>query len=298
MKISAIINVVEEELGMLPSALESAGELPDEIVVIDMSVSGVPRELVKKYNLKVYKHKRVHYVELIRNFGISKAEGDWILILDPDEEVSPKLSTKLRAIVSQGKYDYLAVPRKNIIFGKWMRHSRWWPDYNIRFFRKEKVVWNNGIHSPPLTSGAGMDIPPRGLLAIKHNHYASVEQFIERMNRYTSAQADEKIKSGYKFRWQDAVNRPTQEFLSRYFSGEGYRDGFHGLALSFLQAASELVLYLKVWQSAGFPEKKIKVSRVIKEKRKLRCEENYWFADALIKTGAGTFQRIRRKFKF
>lgn len=291
-KISAVISVVQEELGVLPRAIASIKNLVDEIVIVDMTASGV-----KVSGAEVYKHKFSPWVEPVRNFGIAKAKGVWILILDPDEEIPDKLGRKLKNIVKKDKVDYVAIPRKNIIFGKWVKYSRWWPDYNIRFFKKGRVEWSEEIHAVPQTQGDGMDIPAKERVAILHHHYSSLSQYVERMNRYTTQHAKLKVSAGYDFKWHDLVRRPASEFLSRYFHGQAYKDGIHGLALSGLQAASELVLYLKIWEVEKFAEKNVNGKQVVKEMKKLRKDFNYWFADALLKNRGSLLNIIKRKFR-
>jgi (heptosyl)LPS beta-1,4-glucosyltransferase len=65
------------------------------------------------------------------------------------------------------------------------------------------------------------------------------------------------LENGYKLDWKDIVVKPSNEFFSRFFAGEGYKDGLHGLALSFLQSFSEMAIYLKIWEKQGFEEQKI-----------------------------------------
>lgn len=298
-KISVVVNVVEEELGVLPRALESVGDWADETVLIDMTGEGSGlRGVAEKYNAEVFKHMRVSYVEPVRNFSIEKAKGEWVLIMDPDEELSENLKKKLKEIIRKPEGDYFRIPRKNIIFGKWLRHSRWWPDYNIRFFRKGKVEWTEEIHGVPITTGKGVDLEAREENALVHYHYDTLEQYVERMNRYTTQHARNLVEDGYKFDWRDLIGKPVGEFLSRYFAGEGYKDGVHGLALAMLQGASELTLYLKVWQASGFKEREIGVGEVTGEMKKTEREMAYWQADALIKSGrGGILQRVKRKFK-
>jgi (heptosyl)LPS beta-1,4-glucosyltransferase len=295
-KISVVINTLNEEKN-LPRALASVKNFADEIVVVDMKSDDKTVEIAKKAGAKVYKYKRIGYVEPARNYAISKATGEWILILDADEQAPKALIKELKKIVQKPKADYYRLPRKNIIFGKWIKHSRWWPDYNIRFFRKEFVSWSEIIHSVPITQGKGLDLQAREDLAIIHYHYDSIEQFVERMNRYTSEHAKLRIKDGYKFKWQDLIRKPTEEFLGRYFSGEGYKDGIHGLALASLQAFSELVLYLKIWQKKGFEEGKTQIKGVIEEMKDAETDIHYWQADALLKSGGGIIQKIKRRFK-
>ncbi len=296
-KISVVINTRNEEKN-LPLALVSVKGLADEIIVVDMESNDKTREIAKKAGAKVYLHKPTGYVEPARNFAISKATGNWILILDADEEIPKKLAQVLGKIAKDGgSADFYRLPRKNIIFGKWIRHSRWWPDYNIRFFKKGKVVWSEIIHSVPETHGKGLDLEPTEDNAIAHSHYESIEQFISRLNNYTSQHAKLLVKDGYKFSWKDIITKPTAEFVGRYFASEGYKDGLHGLALAKLQAFSELVLYLKVWQIERFKEEAPDVKDVVFVMKVDESGLHYWQADTLVKEGGGLVQRIKRKFR-
>lgn len=292
-----VVNVVDSELDVLSRALKSV-EWADEVVVIDMTSDGKRvKEIGKEFGVKLHKHQFVDYVEPVRNFSITKTTGDWILIIDPDEEIPTSLARKLRKITNDPEADYYRLPRKNMIFGKWIEHSGWWPDYNIRFFRKDCVSWTEEIHGVPVTVGDGADVRAKEKYAIVHNNYQTIEQYIERMNRYTGRQAEGLVKKEYKFNWVDVIQRPTKEFASRYFMGRGYKDGVHGLALACLQASSELVVALKVWQIEKFKESKVSVAEVVGEMKRAEREMSYWQADTLIKSGGGIVARVKRKFK-
>ena len=282
-KVSVIINTRNEEEN-LPKAINSVKGVADEIVVVDMMSEDETARVAKKLGARVYEHEKTGYVEPARNFAISKTLGNWILILDADEEVPRTLGAKLKKIIKNPTADYFRIPRKNIIFGKWMKHSRWWPDYNIRFFKKGYVIWNEVIHSIPMTQGIGADLPVKEELAIIHYNYNSIEQYLERMNRYTSVQAKTLIEGKHKFIWKDLISRPVSEFLSRYLAGEGYKDGLHGLAISLLQAFSELIVYLKVWQAEKFLEQAISTKEVEAEMRRTFKETDWWLKEISIKS--------------
>jgi (heptosyl)LPS beta-1,4-glucosyltransferase len=296
-KVSAVINVVEEEIGVLPRALASVKNLVDEIVLVDMTSSGKLFQATKEYGVKIIKHDRVPYVEVVRNFGISKVSNEWVLILDPDEEISSNLQRIIKDLIESGGADYYRLPRKNIIFGKWIKHSRWWPDYNIRLFKKGNVSWNEIIHTVPTTIGTGRDLDVKEENALVHYHYESLEQYVERMNRYTTAYAKNLIEGGYKFEWRDLIHKPVGEFFSRYFQGEGYRDGLHGLVLAGLQAFSELITYLKIWQKGKFENYHADIEEITKEMKEVESDFHYWQADALLKEVGGIKHRIKRKFR-
>ena len=298
-EISVVINTLNEEKN-IARAITSIKGLADEILVVDMHSSDNTVEIAEKFGAKVYLHKNVGYVEPARNFAISKARKDWILILDADEELPFKLVKKLKDIVKNPKADYYRIPRKNIIFDKWMKYSRWWPDYNIRFFKKNSVSWSDEIHSIPLTQGTGADIEAKEELAIIHYNYSSIEQYLERMNRYTSIQADFLINQGYKFIWKDLITKPTGEFLSRYFSGEGYKDGLHGLSLCLLQSFSEVILYIKLWQKEKFQNQSITLEESVNEFKKTGKDFKWWITESYIRAGKiinTVPERIKRLLK-
>lgn len=291
-----VVNTLNEEKN-LPRAIASVVNFADEIIVVDMESTDATVEIAKKLGAKVFIHKKTGYVEPARNFALSKTTNPWILVLDADEELPKKLAEKMAQILKNPKADYFRVPRKNIIFGRWMKHSRWWPDYNIRLFKKGIVSWNEVIHAVPMTQGVGGEIEAKEEFAIVHYNYNSVDQYVERMNRYTSQHANVLAEEGYKFSWKDILTRPSNEFLSRYFFGQGYKDGLHGLALSLLQAFSELVLYLKLWQKEKFKDEDPDLSGVISLMRDEERGLHYWQYDAQYKESGKITDRIKRKLR-
>jgi len=247
MDISAVINTYNEA-EKLKDCLDSINGLVGEIVIVDMGSKDKTLEMARKYGAKILKHELVPYVELIRNWGVEKAAGDWILVLDPDERIPKTLSQKLKSIVQEGKFGAVSIPRKNIIFTKWIRHTNWWPDYQIRFFKKGEVSWGNRIHSAPVVKGRILKLPAREELAIEHLNYDSVSQFLERQNRYSEISAQNRFEEGERFSWKNFFWKPTRVFLQRYIRHAGFLDGFYGLALSFLAFYSQLSEEVKLWE--------------------------------------------------
>lgn len=275
-KISVVINTLNEEKNI--TRVIKGVLWADEIIVCDMYSEDNTVQIAKRLGAKVIFHKRVNFVEPARNFAISKASNDWILILDSDEEIPRSLAERLKEMVAKPIVsDFVEIPRKNIIFGKWMKASGWWPDYQVRFFKKGKVIWSDKIHSQPQADGEQLILSAEEKYAIVHHNYQTVGQFIERMNRYTSVEAEQLIKQGYQFKWRDLVEKPLGEFLSRFFGNKGFEDGLHGLTLSFLQGLSFLVVYLKIWENTKFKEESVTISDFKTELDKSREGLNYWF---------------------
>ncbi|MBI3397002.1 glycosyltransferase family 2 protein [Candidatus Woesebacteria bacterium] len=284
----------------LPQALASVKSIASEIVVVDMHSTDETVNIAKKAGARLFRHEKTGYVEPARNFAISKATNEWILILDADEEITQTLATELKKI-TEGKSDYTGdyfrIPRKNIIFEKWMKHLRWWPDYNIRFFKKGFVSWNEIIHSVPITKGKGADILLDEKYAIIHHNFESLDDYLETLIRYSWIKADELFKSDYKFNWTDLIKKPSAEFFSRYFQGEGYKDGLHGLALGILQGFGEFLIYLKIWERTKFKEHEVTTKELNKLTNEVSRDFNYWKADTEVKEKGNLIAVIKRKFK-
>lgn len=297
MTISVVVNTRNEEK-RIKRCLNSV-KWADEVVVVDMESTDKTVSLAKNLGARIFSHRYTRYVEPARNFAISKAKGDWILVLDADEEIPVLLAKTLKKLAKNPKgASFFRLPRKNIIFGKWIKHSRWWPDPIVRFFKKGAVTWSDKIHSVPLTRGKGKDLETKEANAIIHYHYESMGQYLERINRYTDIQLEELIEKKYQFRWQDLIKKPTSEFLSRFFAGEGYKDGLHGLVLAFLQTFSELVLYLKAWEKQGFKAQEMPFPDLVAEIREADKEAKHWVNITVVKETKGPFKKILLKIKY
>ncbi|MBL7078630.1 glycosyltransferase family 2 protein, partial [Candidatus Shapirobacteria bacterium] len=185
LSISVVVNTLNEEKN-LSRCLSSVEKLADEIVVVDMYSDDQTREIARKFGARVFLHEKLNYVEPARNFAIEKARGKWIFILDADEKITSSLAKKLKEIAwaDKGEIDYVLIPRKNIIFGKWIQNSRWWPDYLPRFFKKGKIDWPAQIHQQPELKGNILTLPDVEKFAITHYNYDSLDQYLSRAQRY------------------------------------------------------------------------------------------------------------------
>jgi glycosyltransferase involved in cell wall biosynthesis len=268
MSISVVINT-KNAAQTLERTLESVA-FADEVIVADMESTDNTMQIAKKHAATIISVADTGFVEPARNQAIASASNAWVLIIDADEVIPPSLRRELKKIASSSAAaDSYYLPRKNIIFDKWIRHSGWWPDYLLRFFKKGCVEWNNAIHSVPKVTGRPEYLEAHEELAIEHYNYQTVEQYIDKLNRYTTIEA--------KTRKESQLLNPLvafrKEFLSRFFAREGIKDGTHGLALALLQSFYEVAVSLKHWQSAGFPLQK---QHSLDDLEKLHRELHYW----------------------
>jgi glycosyltransferase involved in cell wall biosynthesis len=258
----------------------------DEIIVIDDQSTDKSVSLAEKAGAKVYKRKLDDFASQ-RNFALAKVKTEWVLLVDPDETVPQELQKEiLRAIKLKG-FDGFYFPRKNMIFGQWIQHAGWSPDYQLHFFRTKKGKYLGKVHERVEVKGkVGYLKTP-----LIHENYQSITQYLEKLTHYTQLEAERQLKAGYQFSWSDLIQKPLDEFLRRYFAEKGYQDGVHGLALSLLQGFSELVVYLRIWEKEGFSSGSTK--NVFSQLEKASDQLQYW----LVKESKNPVKKILRKLK-
>ena len=290
-KISVII-ITKNAANIIERTLKSV-TWADEIVIVDVKSTDETKNIAKKYTQAIYDFKKdTKFVEPVRNFAISKAKHEWILLLDADEEVSDGLKNKIPLLISK-KVDIYDIPRKNIIFNKWVKAGMW-PDYQRRLFRKGHVEWSDTIHAIPTVKGTIKKLDPAESNCIIHHHYQTIEQYIDRLNSYTSIEASQKKDKNISV--EKTLNEGFAEFQKRFYSEEGYSENMHGVGLSFLQMFYQVAVQLKIWQKQGFKNIDSSIDKTISTIIK---ELKYWHASYKISTTKNPitkiYWRIRKK---
>lgn len=295
----SVVITAWNEAKNLPRVITSVKNLADEIVVVDNQSTDDTASIAKKFGCRVFTHPKAGIVEKVRNFSIKKASGDWILLLDADEEIQSDLIGYIKKIISENQVDYCRIARKNIIFNKWITSDHWWPDYVYRLFKKNALTWQETIHSIPITTGVGFDFPMQENLSILHHNYQTISQYVDRLNRYTDFQSQELFAVNTRFSWTDLIKKPVQEFLTQYFARKGYTSGVHGLALSLLQGFSQLIVYLKLWENLNFRENDVDLNLLKNEITSSTGQFNWWYWQTKISTSKGLnkfLHKLRRRF--
>lgn len=292
--LSAVISVFNGEK-YLDDCLRSVS-WASEIVVVNNSSTDRTLEIAQKYTDKIFIRPNDPMLNVNKNFGFSKATGEWILSIDADEQVTPELKNEIKNLKLEIKNSVNGywIPRKNIIFGKWIEHTGWYPDYQLRLFRRGKGEFpQKHVHEMVRITGE------TGCLKnnLLHYHYSTIYQFLYKLNIYVTNEADQLIKGGYKFKWQDTIRFPVKEFLSRFFAREGYKDGLHGLMLSMLMSFYHLLVIAVIWEKFGFEQVEInKFNDEIKKEVKKSYKDLFsWMRNEKLKTINHPFKKILYK---
>lgn len=272
-KVSVILATFNEEINV-KDCLESV-KWADEIVIVDGTSADKTVEIAKKYTDKIFVRENPTMFHINKQMAIDKATGDWILYLDADERVSPELKKEILATLKKPAADGYWIPRRNIIFGKWIKHAGWYPDHQLKLFKRTKAhLPCRSVHEQLVLEGKAGHLK-KDLI---HMNYRTMDLFIRRMHLYTENDKNLFLSQGKKVVPLDAIRFPQKEFLKRFFRDEGYKDGLHGLVLSLFQAFSALVLFAKVWEKQGFKEEKDAsfYKKAIEEFKKSFQDFRYW----------------------
>jgi|SRR3989344_23819 len=296
-KLSVVISAFNEEK-KIENCLKSVS-FADEIILVDSSSTDSTVKIAKKYTSKIFTRENNLMLNVNKNFGFTKAENDWILSLDADEKVSEELKEEIMSILTSKlpSMNGYWIPRKNIIFGKWIKHAGWYPDHQLRFFKKDKGKFEEkNVHEMIRLDGEAEFLKEH----LIHYNFETISQFLHKhLNIYAANEADDILAKGYVYDWLDAIRFPAKEFLSRFFAREGYKEGVHGLIISILMAFYHLVIFAKIWEMQGFKEiyDQNILDKTEKEFKNFHKEMRYWFLNEKIKSTKNVFNRLRLKVK-
>ena len=296
MKISAVINTLNSEKD-LETCLSSVSFV-DEILVVDMHSADATVSIAKRFGARVEQIDQELPVELVRNKSVALAKHDWVLLLDPDEIVAEGLQAKITSLSS---HDWNAcsafrLPRKNLIFDHWMQHSGWWPDYQVRLFKKSAVRWSGKIHEQPTVSGKVQDFSANPDIAISHSNYNSFTEYFEKFQRYTDSEAMSLVETSVSA--DTILTTFFEEFFRRYYAQLGWKDGLHGTSLTFLQSFYQITVQLKMWEKTGFNKQTTAISSGVIWK--ILSDWRYWEADRQMRLNTGFsrfYWRLRKKLR-
>jgi glycosyltransferase involved in cell wall biosynthesis len=242
MEISVVIHTLNSE-GVIRQCLESVKGF-DEIILCDMYSSDNTLPIAREYGASIVLHEPCGGIpEPARAFAIGRATKEWVFVVDSDEVVPSSLKAYLYRSISQSDPpDALFVPRRNFFMNKYMRSS--FPDYQLRFFRKEKfITWPATVHSLPQVDGRIRKIPARKELAFTHLDTNRISVVISKMNKYTNREMERsKNRNAGILR---LIFKPAFRFIHSYILKGGFLDGKAGFIYALLNMYYKFVTISK-----------------------------------------------------
>lgn len=183
-----------------------------------------------------------------RNAAIARATQRWILVVDADERGTPALAAEVARLVSgaataaPAERAYRA-PRRNFFMGREIAHGGWERDRPVRLFEATLRYDERPVHEHVIVEGAiGTLREP-----LLHTPYASLDEYFEKLRRYSRWWAVQNLARGRRVRVSDLVLRPAARLFSMLVLRGGWRDGMHGVVVASLAAVSVAAKYAQLW---------------------------------------------------
>ncbi len=240
----AIITHNEEE--NIRAALESV-KWAEEIVVVDSFSADRTVEICREYTDKVFSVEWPGFAEQ-KNKAVSLTTQPWVFVLDADERVTEELKNEiLKTVNDPSSKDGYYLARKNHFAGRWIRHGGWWPDYTLRLFKRGKGSFQQReVHESIKVNG----VTGRLKNPLEHFTYKDTEDYLKRMEIYSTLAAKELYKEGRRSCLFDIILRPAATFFRMFFFQLGLLDGSYGLKLAYLYSCYTFNKYSKLKRMA------------------------------------------------
>ncbi len=214
----------------------------DEIIVIDSYSKDNTLNIAKQYTDLVFQRKFDDFSSQ-RNYGLEKAKSEWILVVDADERVTEPLKDEIILSVKNSNAQAFKIPRKNYFLGKWIKYCGWYPDYTLRLFR-QKYRYSGLVHET-----VKVDEPIKSLKnELIHYTYRDIHHYINKINSYTTLDAENKFRKGKKRSILYILIRPQWEFFNKFILKRGILLGKAGLFLSVLSSYYQFLKQIKLWE--------------------------------------------------
>lgn len=214
-----------------------------EIVVVDSCSTDDTAEICRRVTPRVFQRPFDDYASQ-RNFAQEQATKEWVLFADADERCTRELSEEILSSAERNEAAGYYIPRLYYFFGRPSRRGGWYPNYQLRLYRRSRGRWAGKVHERVVVEG------PVGYLKhpLHHRSPETLSDWIQKINRYTSLQARSVFELGDREVWYKPPIFSVKEFLHRYLWLGGALDGMHGFVLSAISAFYVLLFRFKLWE--------------------------------------------------
>ena len=241
--ISTVLIVKNEEIN-LRNCLKSIS-WSDEIIVLDSGSTDNTISVAESFGAKVFVNNDWPGFGIQRQIAQKYATCDWIFVVDADEIVTPELETSIRTFVSEEKQIGI-VSRLSHCFGRFIRHSGWYPDRVARLYPRKLAQYDSALVHEKLENPN--NLPTKVLDGdLIHYPYKNLRHYLTKSAQYAEAWSDQKYQKGKKANIMQGILHGIACFLRMYIFRAGFMDGKAGFLLALLSAHSTFVKYADLW---------------------------------------------------
>ncbi|EOW9199393.1 glycosyltransferase family 2 protein [Vibrio cholerae] len=243
----AVALIVKNEARHLDKCLQTVHDWVDEIVVLDSGSHDETEQVARRYTEKFYVNAKWPGFGPQRQLAQSYVQSDYVLWLDADERVTPELKQSILQAVAANKPDTLyQFARLSWVFGRFIRHSGWYPDRVLRLYPTQLTRYNDSLVHEKVHVEPSMKVETLAGDAI-HYTYNDVHHYLVKSAGYAKAWADQRQAKGKKASLSQGIVHAVGCFLKMYLLKRGFLDGKQGFLIALLSAHSTFVKYADLW---------------------------------------------------
>lgn len=242
MNISAVI-ITRDEARNIEDCLRSLASVCEDIVVLDTGSKDNTRDIARRCGARVESIEWQGYTAS-KNHANSLASNDWVLSIDADERLSEELADSIRSLEPQPNTVY-QLDRFTNYCGHWVRFSGWYPEWKARLFDRREIAWQGEFVHEALKLPA--EVTQQKLQGkLLHFSYYSVEEHVERLQRYAELSAQQMHARGKRVSRLRPVVSAAFRFFSTLVLRQGWRDGWAGWQICRLGAREVYLKYKRL----------------------------------------------------
>jgi SAM-dependent methyltransferase/glycosyltransferase involved in cell wall biosynthesis len=247
--LTVIVHTRNEERN-IEACLASVKDWADELIVMDMESTDRTVEIARRYTDKVFSHPLIRDFDSARNVSAQYASHEWILYLDADERMTPKLAQAITWFIQQAPHEVAGVqlPYRNYFLGHWIRHAGgWYPGYKApMLLRRGRFRWRARVHEGVEVQGTVLRFPADDpTCAIEHHTDPTLAHFFQKLNHYSESEADKLQEIDAPCTWQAIAEAFADGLRMYYDETEGWRDGAFGFLLALCGGLSRMSNWMK-----------------------------------------------------
>jgi len=238
--------IARDEASHLGHCLAALAWADERLVILDERTIDRSAEIAEESGARLVRQPFRSFPAQ-RNFALGRVTTPWILFVDADERVMSALAEEIGRVVTCDSADRPVgywIPRRNYIWGGWIRHGGWFPDRQLRLMKVEAARYDEqrDVHELVVLAGES------GILSesLIHYNYDRIGQFIDKQRQYSTLDAKRLARAGQRAKPRNFVLQPARELQRRLVQLEGHKDGWRGFALASLLAFYTGVTYAKL----------------------------------------------------
>ena len=250
----SVVMIAKNAADLLPDCLASVA-WADEIVILDSGSTDNTADVARAAGAKVFTDTDWQGYGIQRQRAQGYATGDYVLMIDTDERVTPELRQAIQTVLAAPQPGAVySIARRNYFLGRFMRHSGWDPDRVMRLYERDRYRYNdNLVHESLDAQGARVIELAGDLLHLTCRDFSGFQQ---KQLAYAAAWAQERHQRGKKTSLAAIFGHTLGAFVKTLLLRGGILDGKQGWLLAVVNAQYTFNKYTELWAlSRGYSEK-------------------------------------------